>query len=109
VDFAEVAINREGQLFYRPIPNPSDRMYYDGSHFLHLVVDGYVALSRYRLTERLMTEAHRVAVSRRDFMIDPTDRLYYRGSCPCTISQETGQTYNDRFGVDKELGGKKRS
>ncbi|EPE37012.1 Six-hairpin glycosidase [Glarea lozoyensis ATCC 20868] len=103
VDFAEAAMNREGPLVDRSIPNLNDRMYRDGSQFLHHLIDGYAALSRYALRERLVDEIHRVAAFGREFMLDASDGLFYRGTCPYTISDDTRQRFNSKFGTDKGL------
>jgi hypothetical protein len=103
VALAEAAMNQEGPLVDRSIPNTCDRMYCDGSYFLHHLIDGYAALSRHALTQRLVDEVRRVAEFGREFMLDPTDGLYYRGSCPYKISDEHRQKFNSKFGVDKGL------
>ncbi|KAG9232267.1 Six-hairpin glycosidase-like protein [Amylocarpus encephaloides] len=100
---AEAAMNCEGPLFDRSIPNPGDRMYSDGSFFLHHLMDGYFALSKYAIREQLIVELHKVAQFGRDFMFDSTDGLYFRGSCPCTISEKTTRKFNSRFNMDRNL------
>lgn len=103
VSVAEAALNPNSYLFDHTIPNASERMYSDSSFFLHHLVDGYQALSKHALTDRLRNEVRRIAAFGREFMFDHTDGLYFRGSCPYSISEESRASFNQKYGVDKEL------
>lgn len=103
VKLAEAAMNPDGALKDKSIPDPEQRMYSNGSFFLHHLLDGYLALSKHTLTDRLHEEIRRVAVFGREFILDPSDRLYFRGSVPYTISDELTRKFNVRFGLDKQL------
>ncbi|ESZ91883.1 glycoside hydrolase family 76 protein [Sclerotinia borealis F-4128] len=103
IEIAEAAMNPEAPLFDHCIPNPSQRMLSDGSFFLHHLVDGYVALSKHTHTEQLRNEIRRIADWGREFMLDPADGLYYRGSSPYTISEENVRKFNAKFGLNKGL------
>lgn len=96
-------MNRNGLLFDRSIQNPQDRMYSDSSFFLHHLVDGYHALAQFNISERLVPEIHRIARWGRTWMFDPEDGLYFRGSCPYTISQPLTDKFNKQFGLQKNL------
>jgi rhamnogalacturonyl hydrolase YesR len=102
-ELAQSALNREAPLYDRSIPDPSQRNLSDGSFFIHHLVDGYVALSRHALQEQLRHEIIRIANWGREFMFDPADGLYYRGSVPYTISEDHAHRFNAKFGLNKGL------
>ncbi|KAI9647640.1 hypothetical protein NHQ30_004025 [Ciborinia camelliae] len=102
-EVAEATMNPEGELYDHCVPDPSQRMLSDGSFFLHHLVDGYVALSKHVHTEKLRKEIRRIADWGREFMLDPVDGLYYRGSCPYTISEDHAKRFNAKFGLNKGL------
>jgi hypothetical protein len=103
VKFAEAAMNRDGALFDRSISNPEQRMYSDASFFLHHLVDGYQALAKHVSRDRLTLETRHIAEWGRTWMFDPIDGLYFRGSCPYTISEELTKRFNEKFGLQKRL------
>jgi rhamnogalacturonyl hydrolase YesR len=103
MELAQSALNREAPLYDRSIPDPSQRYLSDGSFFLHHLVDGYFALSRHALQEQLRQEIIRIAKWGREFMYDPADGLYFRGSIPYTISEDHAQRFNAKFGLNKGL------
>ncbi|KAF7868421.1 hypothetical protein EAF04_004953 [Stromatinia cepivora] len=103
IEIAEAAMNPESPLFDHCIPDPFQRMLSDGSFFLHHLVDGYVALSKHTHTQRVRDEIRRIANWGIEFMLDPTDQLYYRGSRPYAISEDHVRKFNDRFGLSKTL------
>ncbi|KAG4431985.1 hypothetical protein IFR05_012536 [Cadophora sp. M221] len=88
VSLAEAALNPQNLMFDHTLQNPRERMYSDSSFFLHHLVDGYRVLSKHALTDRLRNEINRISVWGREFMFDPSDGLYFRGSCPYSISEE---------------------
>ncbi|PQE23771.1 glycoside hydrolase family 76 protein [Rutstroemia sp. NJR-2017a BBW] len=102
-ELAQSALNREAPLYDRSIPDPSQRYLSDGSFFLHHLVDGYVALSRHALQEELQHEIIRIANWGREFMYDPTDGLFFRGSVPYTISEDHTQRFNAKFASNRGL------
>ncbi|KAL2073073.1 hypothetical protein VTL71DRAFT_10397 [Oculimacula yallundae] len=102
VSLAEAALNPENPMFDRTIQDPQCRMYSDSSFFLHHLVDGYRVLSKHTMPQ-LRNEICRIAAWGREFMFDPTDGLYFRGSCPYSISEESRARFNQKFGVNKEL------
>jgi rhamnogalacturonyl hydrolase YesR len=103
VETANAALNPNGPLFDRCIPDPGRRMYSDSSFFLHHLVDGFLALSRHSMGDRLRNEIRRIASWGQDFMFDPVDGMYWRGSVPYTISEDTMRKFNERFGLQKGL------
>ncbi|EKD12767.1 uncharacterized protein L3040_006919 [Drepanopeziza brunnea f. sp. 'multigermtubi'] len=103
VRLAEAALDPENSMFDKTLPKPSERMYSDSSFFLHHLVDGYRVLSKHALTVRLGSEIRRIAAFGREFMFDHADGLYFRGSCPYSISEGSRARFNQKFGVDKEL------
>lgn len=103
ISLAEAALNREGALFDNSAPVPQDRFYSDGSFFLHHLVDGYRVLSRHALTQQLKEEIRRMAAWGREWMLDPCDGLYFRGSAPWKIDEERTKRFNERYGVEKSL------
>ncbi|KAM3069017.1 hypothetical protein ACMFMF_008984 [Clarireedia jacksonii] len=102
-EFAQSALNREAPLYDRCIPDPPQRNLSDGSFFIHHLVDGYAALSKHTMTEQLRHEIIRIANWGREFMFDPTDGLYFRGSVPYTISEDHAHRFNAKFGLNKGL------
>lgn len=103
VKIAQAALNPENPLHDHTIATPSGRMYSDGSFFLHHLVDGFYALSRHALQQELRDKICRIADWGREWMYDPGDGLYFRGSCPYTISEELKDKYNAKYGVNKKL------
>ncbi|PBP17379.1 hypothetical protein BUE80_DR011848 [Diplocarpon rosae] len=103
VSLAEAALNPENSMFDHTIPNPAERMYSDSSFFLHHLVDGYRALSKHASANRLKHEICRIAAFGREFMFDQSDGLYFRGSCPYSISEESRVKFNQEYGLNKEL------
>lgn len=104
IEFAEAAMNRDGAFFDKSIPDPKERMYSDASYFLHHLVDGYAELATHatqELRDRLHSEIRHIAQWGRDWILDPTDKLYFRGSCPYTISEELTKKFNEKFGLEK--------
>ncbi|KAE8450817.1 hypothetical protein EG329_005730 [Mollisiaceae sp. DMI_Dod_QoI] len=101
--FAEAAMNPNGPFFDHSIQNPKERMYSDGSFFLHHLVNGYYALSAYALQAKLGNEICRIARWGQTWMFDPADGLYFRGSCPYTISEEWTRRFNEQYGLEKGL------
>lgn len=100
---AKAAMNPDGALKDKSIPNPTQRMYSDGSFFIHHLLDGYFALAKHTMTDRLYDEIHRVAAFGREFMLDPSDKLYFRGSVPSTISDKLTRKFNGKYGLDRQL------
>jgi len=100
-EIAQAALNREAPLYDHCIPNPSQRHLSDGSFFLHHLVDGYVALSKHTLTDPLQHEIARIADWGREFMFDPADGLYFRGSVPYTISEDHARKFNAKLSLNK--------
>ncbi|CZT04392.1 uncharacterized protein RAG0_10877 [Rhynchosporium agropyri] len=103
VSLAEAALSPKSPMFDHTIPDSQSRMYSDSSFFLHHLVDGYRVLSKHSMTERLQHEISRIATWGREFMFDPSDGLYFRGSCPYSISEESRARFNQKFGINKEL------
>ncbi|KAF8854531.1 Six-hairpin glycosidase [Acephala macrosclerotiorum] len=101
--FANAAMNSNAALFDHSIPNAENRMYSDSSFFLHHLVDGYHALAQFNSSEELVQEVHRIARWGRTWMFDSEDGLYFRGSCPYTISQPLADKFNKQFGLQKDL------
>jgi hypothetical protein len=60
---ARAALNRNCSLFDRCILDEKERMYSDGSYFLHHHVDGFIVLLRHENSQRLPLrhEIHRIA------------------------------------------------
>ncbi|KAK6582025.1 hypothetical protein PZA11_005722 [Diplocarpon coronariae] len=103
VSLAEAALNPENPMFDHTIPTPTERMYSDSSFFLHHLVDGYRVLTKHALSNRLKHEICRIAAFGREFMFDQSDGLYFRGSCPYSISEESRAKFNQEYGLNKEL------
>ncbi|KAH7357140.1 glycosyl hydrolase family 76-domain-containing protein [Rhexocercosporidium sp. MPI-PUGE-AT-0058] len=103
LSLAEAALNPQNSMFDHTLQNPRDRMYSDSSFFLHHLVDGYRVLSKHALKDRLSNEIHRISAWGREFMFDPTDGLYFRGSCPYSISEELRTRFNQKFAANKDL------
>jgi len=103
VELAEKAMHREGPLFDREGGKVEGRMYSDGSFFLHHLVDGYLALSRHAMRERLEGEIVKIAEWGREWMRDEKDGLYFRGSCPWRIDEQRAKRFSEVFGVDRGL------
>ncbi|PQE28489.1 Fav3 alpha-1,6-mannanase protein [Rutstroemia sp. NJR-2017a WRK4] len=89
-ELAQSALNREAPLYDRSIPDSSQ-------------LDGYFALSKHALHEQLRNEIIRIANWGREFMFDPADGLYFRGSVPYSISEDHAQRFNAKFGLNKGL------
>lgn len=105
VDFAKAAMNRDGALFDRSNPGPKDRMYSDSSFFLHHLVDGYKALLGVapHTDLGLREEIHAVAAWGRAWMFDNSDGLYFRGSCPYTVSEHLAHEFNTKYKMQKQF------
>ncbi|KAL5323878.1 hypothetical protein ACEPPN_008420 [Leptodophora sp. 'Broadleaf-Isolate-01'] len=103
ISLAEAALNPQNPMFDHTLQSPQERMYSDSSFFLHHLVDGYRVLSKHGLTNRLKNEIRQISTWGREFMFDPSDGLYFRGSCPYSISEELRARFNQKFGVNKEL------
>jgi hypothetical protein len=103
ISLSQAALNPECSLFDRCIPDISRRMYSDSSFFLHHLVDGFRVLSKHAETERLQKEIQRIATWGNEFMFDPSDSLYYRGSVPYTIDDARVQKFNVKFDLSKGL------
>jgi rhamnogalacturonyl hydrolase YesR len=105
ISLAHAAMNRKEFLFDRSIRDPEKRMYSDSSFFLHHLVDGYRVLSKHAHaeTERLRAEIHMIAEWGREWIFDPADGLYFRGSSPYTIDEERVRRFNAKFGMNKGL------
>ena len=80
-----------------------DGMYTDGSFFLHHLVDGFLALSKHTMTDRLHDETRKIADWGRVWMFDPKDGMFFRGSKPYSISEDLTKRFNESFGTEKEL------
>ena len=102
---ASAALNKNNALYDPTLPNPADRMYADGSFFLHHLVDGFLALSRHAMQPELKAEVLHIANWGNEFMYDRGDGLYYKGSRPWTISEELAKKFEERFGVQRPFQG----
>lgn len=75
------ALNRNCSLFDHCIQDEKERMYSDGSYFVHHLVDGFIVLSRHEHSHRLPLhqEIHRIAawVSTK-FLEAPYPSIHYR-------------------------------
>ncbi|KUJ13439.1 Six-hairpin glycosidase [Mollisia scopiformis] len=103
IKFAEAAMNSNGSLFDRSIQRPEERMYSDASFFLHHLVDSYGALSQHTMKGRLSKEIARIADWGRMWVFDQEDGLYFRGSCPYTISEDLTKKFNKQYDLQKDL------
>ncbi|RFU33845.1 hypothetical protein B7463_g2469, partial [Scytalidium lignicola] len=103
ISLAKSALNPENSLFDHSISTSAGRMYSDGSFFLHHLVDGFRALSRHALKEELRDAVYRMADWGREWMFDPTDGLYFRGSHPYSISEELKEKFNAKYHLEKKL------
>ncbi|KAH8801462.1 Six-hairpin glycosidase-like protein [Xylogone sp. PMI_703] len=103
ISLAKSVLNRDNILFDHSLPADSGRMYSDGSFFLHHLVDGFKALSRHAMKEELRDAICDIADWGREWMFDPTDGLYFRGSRPYTISEELTKKFNKQYNLEKSL------
>ncbi|HEY0867377.1 MAG TPA: glycoside hydrolase family 76 protein [Fimbriimonas sp.] len=99
----DAAIDRDKGLYDSLVKNPSKRYWYDGSYFVHYLVDGLVQLSKETRDKRYVNEAKRNAEFAMKHLRDPKDGLYFRNWRLWMIDEPHLEAWKRLTGEDGKL------
>ena len=88
---ARAALNVDGALFDQTVTDPSKRQFWDGTYFVHYLVDGLVQVAQVttdtNLSDAISDMVRRTANYTQDFLRDSADGFYWRNQRLYTIDE----------------------
>jgi mannose/cellobiose epimerase-like protein (N-acyl-D-glucosamine 2-epimerase family) len=99
----DAAIDRTKGLYDGLVTDPEKRYWYDGSYFVHYLVDGLVQLSKATRDRKYVQEAKRNAEFAVKYLKDPIDGLYFRNWRLWMIDEPHFKAWKELTGNDGKL------
>jgi len=94
---ARAALNKNGELFDQKVIDPAQRPFWDGTYFVHYLVDGLLQVSQVTPDAKLATDARNAIKNTArytyNFLRDPADGFYWRNMRLYTIGEAQLNTW----------------